>query len=53
MKYFPILCCKKKKKPQKKLKFGDESLCSFMNSAANVEFVYLILLGIGNFMQNS
>lgn len=34
------------------LKFSDESLCSFMNSAANIEFVYLILLGINNFMEN-
>ena len=30
----------------KKIKFANESLCSFLNSAANIEFVYVILLGI-------
>ena len=47
-KYF---CCTKKRSV-KKLEFSDESLCSFMNSVANIEFVYLILLGINNFMEN-
>ena len=46
-----FFCCTKKR-AEKKLEFSDESLCSFMNSAANIEFVYLILLGINNFMEN-
>ena len=33
-------------------KNDDHSLCQFMNSAMNVEFVYLILIGINNFMEN-
>jgi heme exporter protein D len=27
-------------------------MCAFVNSAFNIEFVYLILLGINNFMDN-
>jgi hypothetical protein len=33
-------------------KFSEESLCSFLHSAKNIEFVYLILLGINSFMDN-
>ena len=48
-----IPCKQQKQKSNlRPLKFSDESLCSFMNSAANIEFVYLILLGINNFMDN-
>lgn len=41
-----------RKNPPKKKKVGGESLslCSFMNSAMNREFVYLILMGINNLM---
>lgn len=44
--------CKKQKKITKieKIKFSNEALCSFVNSAMNIEFVYIILLGINNFM---
>jgi hypothetical protein len=44
---------KKGKKIKKtKTKFAKESLCSFLNSTCNIEFVYLILLGINNFMDH-
>ena len=33
--------------------FSRESLCSFMNSAVNIEFVYIILVGINKFMETS
>ncbi len=33
----------------KKVKYSSESLDSFINSAMNIEFVYLILLGINQF----
>jgi hypothetical protein len=36
----------------KEEKFSNEPLCAFANSAMNIEFVYLILLGINNFMDN-
>jgi hypothetical protein len=49
-------CCKKKNKAsryhQNRLQFSKESLCSFMNSAVNIEFVYLILVGINKFMDH-
>lgn len=35
-----------------KQKFSSEPLCAFANSAMNIEFVYLILLGINNFMDS-
>lgn len=34
-------------------KFSDGPLCHQLNSALNIEYVYLILLGINNFMENS
>jgi hypothetical protein len=34
------------------MKFANQSLCSFTNSAMNIEFVSLILLGINNFLDN-
>jgi hypothetical protein len=34
-----------------RLKYNDESLLTFLNSAMNIEFVYLILLGVNNFME--
>lgn len=37
---------------EKEEKFSNEPLCAFANSAMNIEFVYLILLGINNFMDN-
>lgn len=44
------LCCFQRCKPKEskkpKVKFGDESLCNFLNSAMNIEFVSLILVGI-------
>ena len=43
---------KMKKQKKEKAKFADESLCSFMNSTCNIEFVYLILLGVNNFMDH-
>jgi hypothetical protein len=30
-------------------KFSEESLCNFVNSVMNIEFVYIILIGINNF----
>ena len=46
-------CCqnivKKGKTPYSS--FAKESLCSFLNSAMNIELVYLILLGINHFME--
>ena len=38
--------CKKTKDRKPKVKFSEESLCSFLNSAMNIEFVSLILVGI-------
>ena len=35
------------------MKFSNESLCSFLNSSVNIEYVYLILTGIQKFMLNS
>jgi hypothetical protein len=34
-------------------KFSEESLCQFVNSVMNIEFVYLILIGINNFYDRS
>lgn len=60
------LCCKKKEKESRldfkrnlkeeneaKMRFSKESLCSFLNSSVNIEYVYLILTGIQKFMINS
>ena len=47
---FKKLCCKKKR--NKEHLFANESLCSFINSAMNIEFVYLILIGINNHMED-
>ena len=44
------LRCKKGTDNRKKV--VSESLCNFMNSAMNREFVYLILMGINNFMED-
>ena len=35
-----------------KQKFSSKPLCAFANSAMNIEFVYLILLGINNFLDS-
>lgn len=32
--------------PKKKMKYNYDSLNSFMNSAINIEYVYLIILGL-------
>lgn len=39
-----------KKQKRKKVDLSKESLCSFLNSSLNVEYVYLILVGIQKFM---
>jgi hypothetical protein len=39
-------CFKTKKDADKKKKYSTESLATFINSAMNIEFVYIILLGI-------
>lgn len=41
-----------KKPTRKQASFASASLCSFLNSAMNIELVYLILLGINHFMEN-
>lgn len=55
---FSLLINKKKdrslsnneKKKKRKVDLSKESLCSFLNSSLNVEYVYLILVGIQKFM---
>ena len=42
-----------KKRIKRKQKFLKEGLDSFLNSAMNIEFVYIIMLGINNFMESS
>ena len=48
--------CKKNNRKRiseiEKPEYEGNSLCQFMNSAMNIEFVYLILVGINNFMEN-
>lgn len=39
----------KKTEQKKSDKYAEESLCHFVNSVMNIEFVYLILIGIDNF----
>jgi hypothetical protein len=46
------LCKCKKKGEQKRAKFSKESLDSFLNSAMNIEYVYLLLLGINFTLSN-
>lgn len=52
---FRVCRRRKPKKEQKESQLNqsvkDELLLSFVNSAFNVEFVYLILLGVGSFME--
>ena len=36
-----------------RLNYKDDTLSSFINSAMNIEYVYLILLGISNFMEST
>jgi hypothetical protein len=43
--------CKKSEK-QKRAKYSKESLDSFLNSAMNIEYVYLLLLGINFTLSN-
>ena len=53
-KIFGCSCFKKKNRRHKLIKDEDHSshtLCQFMNSAMNIEFVYIILIGINNFME--
>lgn len=38
-------------KHPKKMKYSAQALCSFANSAMNIEYVYLILVGVNQFMQ--
>mmetsp|Transcript_24288 Transcript_24288/g.37485 ORF Transcript_24288/g.37485 Transcript_24288/m.37485 type:complete len:257 (+) Transcript_24288:596-1366(+) len=38
-------------KKREKKKYGNEPLTAFVNSAMNIELVYLILIGINNFME--
>lgn len=42
-----------KKKKRKKYDYSQDTLDSFLNSAMNIEMVYLILLGISNFMEST
>ena len=35
-----------------KIKYNSESLCSFLNSAINIEYVYLILSGINKHLES-
>jgi hypothetical protein len=49
-----ILCCRKPppcSREKSKVNFANESLCSFLNSVMNIELVYLILLGVNQFME--
>ena len=41
---------KEKEKKRRKKELSNEALCTFVNSAMNVEYVSLILLGINEFM---
>ena len=43
----PIFCCRKAKSKLSQPKFSNESLYSFMTSAMNMEYVCVILIGIG------
>ena len=47
-----LLGMRREAKKRKRVSFANEPLCSFVNSAMNIEFVYLILLSINNFMDN-
>jgi len=40
-------------KPPVKVKFAKESLCQFLNSAINIEFVYMILVGINKLVETN
>ena len=51
-KIFCFCISQKRRSSVKKVKFSDEPLCAFATSAMNIEFVYLILLGVNNFMNN-
>ena len=42
-----------KAKKRKQYDYSQDTLYSFINSAMNIEMVYLILLGISNFMENT
>ena len=46
------LTCRKHRFKEFKLKYSEEPLCSFVNSAMNIEYVSVILLGITNLMEN-
>jgi heme exporter protein D len=46
------LCARSKASKLKPDKFAVQPLCAFTNSAMNIEFVYLILLGINSFMEH-
>lgn len=41
---------REKERKRRKREFSNEALCTFVNSAMNVEYVSLILLGINEFM---
>jgi len=41
---------KEKDEHKNKIEFSEESLDAFMNSTVNIEYVYLILLGIQKFL---
>ena len=43
-------CCCKKISKKEQSKYSEKPLCSFTSSVLNVEFVYLILVGISQFM---
>lgn len=46
-----FLCCSKNKK-RTKYKYIEDSLFAFLNSQLNVEYVYLILRGVVQIMQD-
>lgn len=50
---YNFLLCRKNKTLIKRAKFSKESLDSFLNSAMNIEYVYLILLGINTYLGKS
>ena len=46
-----LFTCNRKGKTIERAKFSKESLDSFLNSAMNIEYVYLILMGITTYLE--
>jgi len=51
-KFLHWVACRRVKRKGLTLNYSKEPLCSFVNSAMNVEYVSVILLGITNLMEN-